>query len=65
MIGDRLVRVLARVQAHWQMGVLSFSGAAMTLILASLEMLEVRKNHTVTMMMGANVVSKGEKGKGR
>ena len=42
------------------MGVLRFSGAAMTQMLASLEMLEVRKNHTVTMMMGTNVVSRGE-----
>ena len=42
------------------MGVLSFSGAAMTQMLASLEMLEVRKNHTVTMMIGTNVVSRGE-----
>ena len=48
IIGDWLVRVLTRVKAHWQVGVLSFSGAAMPQILVSLEMLEVRKTHTVT-----------------
>ena len=34
--------VLTRFQAHCQVGVLSFSGAAMTQILTLLEMLEVR-----------------------
>ena len=28
IIGDSLVRVLAKIQAHWQVGILSFSGAA-------------------------------------
>ena len=29
IIGDSLVRILTRIQAHWQLGVLSFSCAAM------------------------------------
>ena len=29
IIGYSLVRVLTRIQAHWQVGALSFSGAAM------------------------------------
>ena len=41
-------------------GNLSFSGAVISQMLASLEMLEVRKIHTVTMMMGTNDVSLGE-----
>ena len=59
-IGDSLVRVLTRVKAHWQVGVLSFPGAAMPQLLASLEMLEVRKIHTVTILMGTNDVSRGD-----
>ena len=58
--GDSLVRVLTKVRAHWQRGVLSFSGAAMPQLLASLEMLEVRKLLAVTMMIGTNDVSSGE-----
>ena len=49
-----------RIQAHWQVGVLSFSGAATTQLLASLEMLEIAKMYTVTLMMGTNDVSRGE-----
>ena len=41
IIGDNLVRVLTRVREHWQIGVLSFSGAATPQVLASLEMQEV------------------------
>ena len=41
------------------MGVLSFSGAAMPKTLASLEMLEVKKKHIVTKMMGTNDDSRG------
>ena len=59
-IGDSLVRVLTRVQAHWQVGILSFSGAAMPQMLASLEMLEKGKMYAVTLMMGTNDVSRGE-----
>ena len=60
IIEDSLVRVLTRVPAHWQVGVLSFSGAAMPQMLASLEMLEMVKTYTVTLMMGTNDVSGGE-----
>ena len=60
LIGDSLVRDLIRIQAHWQVGILSFSGAAMPQMLASPEMLEVRRIHTVTMMMATNDVSRGE-----
>ena len=38
IIGDSLLRVLARIQSHWQTGILSFAGAAMPQILATLEM---------------------------
>ena len=41
-------------------GVSSYSGAARTQMVASLEMLKVRKIHTVTMMMGTNDVSRGD-----
>ena len=40
------------------MGILSFSGAAMPKTMASLEMLELKKIHTVTLMMGTNDVSR-------
>ena len=60
IIGDSLVRVLTRIQAHWQVGVLSFSDAAMPQMLASLQMLEMGKIYTVTLMMGTNDVSRGE-----
>ena len=42
------------------MGVLSFSGATTPQILASLEMLEMAKMYTVTLMMGTDDVSRGE-----
>ena len=45
------------------MKVLSFSGAETPQVLASLEMLEMEKMYTVTLMMGTNDVSRGEPGK--
>ena len=59
-VGVSLVRVLTRIQSHWQTGVLSFSGAAMPHMLASLEMLGMARMYTVTLMMGTNDVSRGE-----
>ena len=63
VIGDSLLRVLTRIQSHWQTGILSFSGAAMPQILASLEMLGMARVYTVTLMIGTNDVSRGSKGK--
>ena len=60
IVGDSLIRVLTRIQSHWQTGVLSFSGAATPHMLASLEMVGMAKMHTVTLMMGTKDVSKGE-----
>ena len=60
IVGDSLVRVLTRIQSHWQTGVFSFSGAAMPQMLASLEMVGMAKMYTVTLMMGTNDVSRGE-----
>ena len=60
IVGDSLVRVLTRIQSHWQAGVLSFSGAATPQMLASLEMVGMEKIYTVTLMMGTNDVSRGE-----
>ena len=60
IIGDSLVRFLTRVGRHWKIGVLRFSGAATPQMLASPEILEVRKIHTVTMMMGRNYISRGD-----
>ena len=60
IIGDSLIRVLSLIQSHWQVGVLSFSGAATPQMLASLEMLDMVKMHAVTLMMGTNDVSRGE-----
>ena len=60
IIGDSLIRVLTRIQSHWQVGVLSFSGAATPKMLASLEILDMVKMYTVTLMMGTNDVSRGE-----
>ena len=60
IIGDSLIRVLTRIQSHWQVGVLSFSGAATPHMLASLEMLDMVKMYAVTLMMGTNDVSRGE-----
>ena len=58
--GDSLLRVLTRIQSHWQTGILSFSGAAMPRILASLEMLGMARVYTVTLMIGTNDVSRRE-----
>ena len=55
-----LIRVLTRIQSHWQTGFLSFSGAATPQILASLEILDMVKMYAVTLMMGTNDVSRGE-----
>ena len=60
IIGDSLIRVLTRIQSHWQVGVLSFSGAATPQMLASLEMLDMVKTYTAILMMGTNYVSRGE-----
>ena len=60
IVGESLVRVLTRIQSHWQTGVLSFSGAAMQQMLASLEMLGMARMYTVTLIMGTNDVSRGE-----
>ena len=60
IIGDSLIRVLTRVQSHWQVGVLSLSAAATPQMLASLEMLDMVKMYTVTLTMGTNDVSRGE-----
>ena len=60
IVGDILIRVLTRIQSHWQTGVLSFSGAATPQMLASLEMLGMARMYTVTLMMGTNDVSRGE-----
>ena len=60
IIGDSLVRVLTRIQSHWQTGVLSFAGAATSQMLASLEMLGMARMYTLTLMMRTNDVSRGE-----
>ena len=60
IVGDRLLRVLTRIQAHWQTGVMSFSGAATPQMLTSLEMLGMARMYTVTLMMGTNDLSRGE-----
>ena len=60
IVGDSLIRVLTRIQSHWQTGILSFSGAATPQMLASLEMLGMARMLTVTLMMGTNDVSRGE-----
>ena len=60
IVGDRLLRVLTRIQSHWQTGVLSFSGAATPQMLASFEMLGMARMYTVTLMMGTNDGSRGE-----
>ena len=60
IIGDSLVRVLTRIQSHWQIGILSFAGAATPQILATLEMLGMTKVYTVNLMIGTNDVSRGE-----
>ena len=60
IIGDSLLRVLTRIQSHWQTGILSFAVAAMPQILASLEMLGMARVYTVTLMVGTNDASRGE-----
>ena len=60
IVGDSLIRVLTRIQSHWQTGILSFSGAATPQMLASLERLGMARMYTVTLMMGTNDVSRGE-----
>ena len=60
IIEDSLLRVLTRIQSHWQTGILSFAGAAMPQILASLEVLGMAIVYTVTLMIGTNDVSRGE-----
>ena len=60
IIGDSLVRVVTRIQALWQVRILSFSSTAMPQMLASLQMLEMGKIYTVTLMMGTKHVSGGE-----
>ena len=60
IIGNSLIRVLTRIQSHWQTGLLSFSGAAIPHMLASLEMLGMVKMYKVTLMMGTNDLSRGE-----
>ena len=59
-IGDSLLRVLTRIQSHWQTGVLSFAGDAISQMLATLEMLRMAKVYMVTLMIGTNDVSRGE-----
>ena len=46
IIGDSLLRVLTRIQSHWQTGILSFAGAATPQILATLEMLGMARVYT-------------------
>ena len=60
IIGDSLIRVLTRIQSHLHVEVLSFSGAATPQMLASLEMLDMVKMYTVTLMTGTNDVSTDE-----
>ena len=60
IIGDSLLRVLTRIQSHWQTGILSFAGAATPQILATLEMLGMARVYTVTLMIGTNDVSRRE-----
>ena len=60
ILGHSLIRVLTGIQSHWQVEVFSFSGAATPQMLASLEMLDMVKMYTVTLMMGTNDVSRGE-----
>ena len=60
IVGDSLLRVLTRIQSHWQTGILSFAGAATPQMLATLEMLGMVSVYTVTLMVGTNDVSRGE-----
>ena len=60
IVGDSLLRVLTRIQSHWQTGILSFAGAATPQMMATLEMLGMARVYTVTLMIGTNDVSRGE-----
>ena len=60
IIGDSLLRVLTRIQSHWQTGILSFAGAATPQMLATLEMLGMARVYSVTLMIGTNDVSRGK-----
>ena len=60
IVADSLLRVLTRIQSHWQTGILSFAGAATPQMLATLEMLGMARVYTVTLMIGTNDVSRGE-----
>ena len=60
IIGNSLLRVLTRIQSHWQTWIMSFAGAAMPQVLASLEILGMARVYTVTLMIGTNDVSRGE-----
>ena len=63
IIGDSLVRVLTRIQSHWQTGILSFGGAATPQMLATLEMLGMTKVYTVTLMIGITMYQGEKRGK--
>ena len=54
------MRVLTRIQSHWQTGILSFAGAATPQMLATLEILGMARVYTVTLMVRTNDVSRGE-----
>ena len=60
IVGDSLIRVLTRIQSHWQTGILSFSGAATPQMLTSLEMLGMARMYTVTLIMTCPEVSQGK-----
>ena len=60
IIGYSLIRVLTRIHAHWQVEIMSFSGAAAPQMLASLELLEMTKIYMVTLMLRTNDVSRVE-----
>ena len=58
IVGDSLLRVLTRIQSHWQTGILSFAGAATPQMLETLELLGMARVYTVTLMIGTNDVSR-------
>ena len=63
IIGDSLLRVLTRIQSHWQTGILSFAGAATPQMLAILEMLGMVSAYTVTLMVGRMTCPGGKQGR--
>ena len=63
IVGDSLLRVLTRIQTHWQTGILSFARVATPQMLATLEMLGMARVYTVTPMIGTNDVSRGIPGR--